>query len=61
VDLGTHGANEALLTIQRVVDSAPKEIQTEVLIVALMILDAKLDGCKDLLEKVTGIPREGTY
>jgi hypothetical protein len=61
VDLGTHGANEAMKALQRVVDSAPKGIETEVIIVALMILDSKIESCKDLLEKVTGIPREGTY
>jgi hypothetical protein len=61
VDLGTHGANEAMKALQRVVDSAPKGIETEVIIVALMILETKLDSCKELLEKFTGIAREGKY
>jgi hypothetical protein len=61
VDLGTHGANEAMKALQRVVDSAPKGIETEVIIVALMILESKLDSCKELLEKFTGIAREGKY
>jgi hypothetical protein len=61
VDLGTHGTNEAMKALQRVVDSAPKEIQTEVLIVALMLLEAKLEGAHDLLKNVTGIPKKGSY